>query len=76
MHGTFLNFDQNPRRMESPAKFDRFIKLPHLYERNNGSEKGDNKARLCWCESKMTSEKNHNFFHGEVFFSLDRPFNG
>ena len=41
-----------------------------------GVKKGDNKARLCWCEMERTSEKNHNFFHGEVFFSLDLPFNG
>ena len=34
------------------------------------AKKGDNKARLCWCESKRTSEKNHNLFHGEVFFLL------
>jgi hypothetical protein len=45
--------------------------ITNLYERNNGSEKGDNKARLCWRESKRTSEKKDVFFlEGEVFFLL------
>jgi hypothetical protein len=41
-----------------------------------GAKKGDNKARLCWCESKRTSEKKIYFFVGRGVFSLDRPFNG
>jgi len=41
-----------------------------------GAKKGDNKARLCWCESERTSEKKMYFFGGRGIFSLDRPFNG
>ena len=41
-----------------------------------GAKKGDNKARLRWCESKRTSEKKMYFFHGEVFFLLTGPLMG
>jgi len=41
-----------------------------------GAKKGDNKARLCWCEMERTSEKNYNFFSWRGVFSLDLPFNG
>jgi len=41
------------------------------------AKKGDNKARLCRCESKRTSEKKDVFFlEGEVFFLLTGPLMG
>jgi len=42
--------------------------FPYMKE-ITGAKKGDNKARLCWCEMERTSEKKITFFYGEVFFS-------
>jgi len=41
-----------------------------------GAKKGDNKVRLCWCESERTIEKRCIFFGGRGVFSFDLPFNG
>jgi hypothetical protein len=38
-----------------------------------GAKKGDNKARLCWCESKRISEKRCIFFVGRGVFLLAGP---